>query len=38
MTATVNPVMTRAVMRIPYTDTGVVDRARGVEMDIKHTV
>ena len=32
--ATANPVMTSAVIGIPYTDVGVVDRARGVEMDI----
>ena len=32
--AIANPVMTRAAMRTPYTDTGIVDRARRAEMDI----
>ena len=32
--ATANPVMTRAVIRTPYTDTGIVDRARRAQIDI----
>ena len=32
--AIANPVMTRVAIRTPYTDTGIVDRARRAEMDI----